>query len=213
MDRQEDLGGRSLAWLKQYRAELVEQRNKLETAGAKKLFACKSEEIKKIDDEIKAFEEMMRDQSKINGLVYARAFRICIDFHGVLTDGKLNMSHDGKTLFESVHVRDTVAIRELIATGYEVYIVTQSSNPIIDKYCEKVGAIKLELRDKSEIPFEYDYAIGDTPADAPMLRKAKHAFCPWDGQDMPCDVKFTQLQTDGGRGVVAEFANKILLAR
>lgn len=144
----------------------------------------------------------------------SKEMRICIDFHGVLTDGKLNMAQDGTTMFESVHTRDTAAIRELVGCGFEVYIVTQSSNRIIDLYCDKVGAVKLELRDKSKIPFDFGYAVGDTPADAPMLRKAsKHAYIPCDAQEMPCDLNLIKLRTPGGKGVIAELADRLLMAR
>lgn len=136
--------------------------------------------------------------------------RIVIDFHGVLTDGKLNMSHDGKVLFESMHVRDTRAIRELIARGHEVYIVTASNSPIIDAYCKKVGCEKIILRDKSQLRFDEFIAIGDDAVDLPMLAKAKAAFCPSDADRSVMQARFvTKLKTEGGKGVIAELVGMI----
>lgn len=129
---------------------------------------------------------------------------ILIDFHGVLTDGKLNMSHDG-VLFESMHVRDTRAIRELIAMGYEVVIVTASTSKIIDAYCNKVGCEKLVIRDKSKVPYTDFIAIGDDVIDLPMLQKAKRAFCPFDADwAVRNSGGIETLKTDGGKGCIAE---------
>lgn len=139
--------------------------------------------------------------------------KILIDFHGVLTDGKLNITHDGQTMFESVNVRDIRAIRELIAYGNEVYIITASSSPIIDAYCRKVGCEKMVLRDKSQVPFDEPFvAIGDDAWDIPMLRKTETAFCPSDAiRDIGCHV--TRLRSKGGEGVIDEFLNTVFKAK
>lgn len=138
--------------------------------------------------------------------------KILIDFHGVLTDGKLNITHDGKTMFESVNVRDIRAIRELIAYGNEVYIVTASSSAIIDAYCKKVGCEKLVLRDKSKLPFKGPYiAVGDDVWDWAMMRGADQCFCPSDAylnkHSHICHLE--PLKTKGGEGVIAELIQKI----
>lgn len=134
---------------------------------------------------------------------------ILIDFHGVLTDGKLNMSHDG-VLFESMHVRDTRAIRELIALGYEVVIVTASTSKIIDAYCEKVGCRKVVLRDKSQINCHDFIAVGDDVIDIPMMSRAIKAYCPSDADETVLQCKFVKvLDAKGGQGVIAELVREI----
>src|SRR5690554_5923489 len=131
--------------------------------------------------------------------------KICIDFHGVLTDGKLNIAHDGKTFFESCHTRDVRAIRELVARGWEVYIVTASGNPIVEEFCKKVGAELVKARNKADLPFSYDVAIGDDAWDIPMLEKANAAFCPADADPVVLKMKgITVVGVRGGHGVVAE---------
>lgn len=129
---------------------------------------------------------------------------ILIDFHGTLTNGVLNIGHDG-TMFESVCVRDIRAIRELIAYGYEVYIVTQSSSKIIDAYCKKVGCEKYVVRDKSQIEFENYIAIGDDVPDVPMLRKAVVAYAPKNCHQSVRDVPGIKIcNNKGGDGIIDE---------
>lgn len=138
------------------------------------------------------------------------ASTICIDFHGVLTDGKLNITHDGKTFFESCHTRDVRAIRELVARGWEVYIVTASSNPIVDAFCRKVGVTQIHARDKSELGLKDYIAVGDDAWDIPMLKNAKEAYCPSDADQVVISQPYVKvLGARGGKGVIAELVRKI----
>lgn len=132
--------------------------------------------------------------------------KICIDFHGVLTNGKINISSDGKTQYEAVHVKDVAAIRELIALGYEVYIVTASSSPIIDAYCKKVGCVKIQNRTKKDLfPKDSYLAIGDSVFDYEFLLDARFAFCPADSDKVILDnSEIVTLNNKGGDGCVAE---------
>lgn len=53
---------------------------------------------------------------------------ILIDFDGCLTTGKLTITSDGKELpKKEVHTNGLGAIRELVAKGYHVVIVTASN--------------------------------------------------------------------------------------
>lgn len=148
------------------------------------------------------------DLSKINVIVS--------DCDGVLTDGRLNIDHTGEKMFKSFHSKDVRAIRELVAQGFEFYIVTADDWPGGKEFAEKVGAIFVYLRDKSKVrehigdrPF---LAIGDDVWDVPMLKIAEVAFIPSDGH------AFSELQVPGhkrlpvagGRGVIAELLNWIL---
>jgi 3-deoxy-D-manno-octulosonate 8-phosphate phosphatase KdsC-like HAD superfamily phosphatase len=136
---------------------------------------------------------------------------ILIDFHGVLTDGKLNITHDGKTFFESCHTRDVRAIRELIARGWEVYIVTASSNPIVEAFCKKVGALIIHARDKSDLGMNDYIAIGDDAWDIPMLKNAKEAYCPCDADtEVLCLPGINILGVKGGHGLIASLVRRLL---
>lgn len=115
-------------------------------------------------------------------------------------------------MFESCCVRDIRAIREFIANGWEVYIVTQSSSKIIETFANKVGCEVIVARDKSTvIPAGPFTMVGDDVADIPLLAAAERAFCPWDAETevlMKCDVK--RLKSKGGHGVIAELARLLL---
>lgn len=128
----------------------------------------------------------------------------CVDVDGVLTDGKIWVTHKGE-ISKGFNSRDLAAIRELIANGHQVHIVTASSWPGAESYINKSGAEFHVLRNKEEIPFRYDVAIGDSAWDIPMLKKARFMFCPADAQT---EVRFIKdinvLQTKGGNGVMAE---------
>jgi len=137
---------------------------------------------------------------------------VCIDFHGVLTNGKINVAANGATHYECVHVKDISAMRELAARGYEVYVVTSSNSPIIDAFCKKVGCVKIESRIKDGVMKGRKYiAIGDSSFDYQFLLEAELAFCPADAEDLLLnDSKIKTLQTRGGEGCVYEILRLIL---
>lgn len=143
---------------------------------------------------------------------------ILIDFHGVLTDGKQTISHDGKYMFDHVHVRDIRAIRELVARGFLVIIVTACASPIVASFAERVGAELVVARDKSGIVYSPPVgrrtsdvvAIGDDSWDVAMLETADRAFCPADADPSVKAIQGIEiLETEGGRGVIAEVLRKL----
>lgn len=138
---------------------------------------------------------------------------LILDFDGVLTDGKINMASDGKTLFKSMHVRDTMAIRELVARGWVVMVVTASECDIIYEYCRKLGIVRMIARDKGGLvsllekekgAFKF-HAVGDSSLDLPLFAKAERSFCPADASHIAkAHPGIHILQTEGGKGVVEE---------
>lgn len=133
---------------------------------------------------------------------------IVCDCDGVLTDGKLNIDHTGTKMFKSFHTKDVRAIREFIANGYEFYIVS-ADDWGAKTFAEKVGAVFIELRDKSKVrdyipgPF---ICVGDDVWDIAMMKLAQRAY-------RPADSKLTgwaPMITAGGHGVIAELANILL---
>lgn len=137
---------------------------------------------------------------------------LCIDFHGVLTNGRLQIASDGHTSYETVHVKDIAAIRELIARGWEVYIVTSSKSPIIDVYCNKVGCVKIQDRLKRSVFIGRPYiAVGDSAFDVGMLENAVTAYCPADAEDVVRSIPgINVLASSGGEGCIAEILNKFV---
>lgn len=132
---------------------------------------------------------------------------VLIDFHGVLTDGRQTITHDGKYFFDHVHTRDVRAIRELVARGFYVAIVTASSSTIISHFAGRLKIDVIVARDKSKVisQFEHYAAVGDDAWDVKMLAKADQAFCPSDAdQSLKILPNVHILGTEGGRGVIAE---------
>ena len=132
---------------------------------------------------------------------------ILIDCDGVLTDGTLNINHDGSKVFKSFSSRDVRAIRELVSMGYDVVIVSADDWPGGRCYADKVGAFFEVHRDKSEVAKKYHnyIAVGDDAWDVAMLKGATLAFAPNDCDPSVLAVpRIVQLKTCGGRGVIAE---------
>lgn len=136
--------------------------------------------------------------------------RLYIDCDGVLTDGRLTIDHRGEKLFKSFHTRDVRAIRELVANGIEVTIVSADDWQGLEHFASKVGADTRFERDKGKLPEPY-IAIGDDAWDVGMLKRASRAYCP---ADADLSVRMLPgirvLATLGGQGVIAELARDLL---
>lgn len=134
---------------------------------------------------------------------------IVCDLDGVLTDGKQYITSDGSKMFKAFHSRDIAAIRELIFNGWRFVIVTADDDESGKHFADKVGAEFLVLRDKSQIPFLYQVAIGDSAWDIPMLEKAKFAFYPADGDYLVMPDNAKDLGRKGGEGVMSSVVWKM----
>lgn len=142
------------------------------------------------------------------------ASTILIDIDGTLTDGKVYFTQTGERI-KGFHVKDIRAIRELIAHGFEVICLTQSSWPGMKAWCKRTGAIVQTHRDKwawvsKNITGKY-IAVGDDTPDMETLRFAEMAFCPLDADDKVKQVENIHvLPVKGGEGVVAELIKIII---
>lgn len=129
---------------------------------------------------------------------------ICCDIDGCLTDGKIWVNHQGE-IIKSFNNKDLGAIKELIAMGFQVHLVTASSWPGAEQYLKRSGAELHVIRNKESIPFDYQIAIGDSAWDIPMMVKAKYVFCPADASlEVKCLDGMYHLETKGGHGIMLE---------
>jgi 3-deoxy-D-manno-octulosonate 8-phosphate phosphatase (KDO 8-P phosphatase) len=130
---------------------------------------------------------------------------IVFDVDGVLTDGKFTIDSHGDRS-KSFHTRDVRALKELVARGYEVYLITASSWSGLESFAEKTGTIIKVLRDKSEFnPSESFICVVDDSWDFALIEKAVKAFCPADAYwAVKAAHKTEQLQSKGGEGVACE---------
>ncbi len=135
---------------------------------------------------------------------------IYCDIDGVLTDGKIWISQTGE-ISKGFNTRDIRAIRELIANGYEVNLVTASSWPGIHSFIEKTGAYVIVEREKAKIETKGCIVVADDAWDLAMVRKAKKAYAPKN-----CDIcvkavpGIKVLKTKGGQGVIAELLTELV---
>lgn len=136
---------------------------------------------------------------------------ILIDCDGVLTDGTLTIDHRGEKVFKKFHTRDVRAIRELVAHGFEVVIVTADDWPGIFHYAEKVGAVVEVTKEKGKLKYENYIAIGDDTWDVQMLQNAKIAFCPCDADRSVKNIKGIHvIDCKGGSGMISKIVGSLV---
>lgn len=138
-----------------------------------------------------------------------------IDCDGVLTNGKLYIDHTGEKMFKAFNSRDIRAIRELVANGIRVVILSADDSPINISFAKNTGAEFYCRRDKSDIDDLRDgkpyMAVGDDVWDMSLLKSAFRAFAPSD-----CDIKIANMKdveiltSRGGHGVIAELVPTII---
>lgn len=136
---------------------------------------------------------------------------LLIDCDGVLTDNKINIAQDGTTVFKSFNSYDISPIREFIARGIRVIIVTASSNEIVKHFSNKVGCELIVARNKEEVNTENfgRFAfIGNDVWDTGLLNKANLRFVPSDSPVL-FNFEFSRLNTKGGDGVMVEVFKKL----
>jgi 3-deoxy-D-manno-octulosonate 8-phosphate phosphatase (KDO 8-P phosphatase) len=133
---------------------------------------------------------------------------IVCDCDGVLTDGKLNIGHDGEKVFKSFHSKDVRAIREIIANGFRFVIATADDGKINASFANKVGAEIVAIRNKAgiceAIKTRNFWAIGDDTWDLPMLKLAPRNFCPSNADPVILSYPGIRKLGPGGSGVIAD---------
>lgn len=139
---------------------------------------------------------------------------ILIDVDGVLTDNKVYFTDSGERS-KGFNSKDIRAIRELIANGFEVIALTQSSWPGMVHWAKRTGARVESHRDKwawvSKHVTDPYIAVGDDTPDYETLRFAELAFCPKDADDsLKSFSKIRVLPSKGGEGCIADIV-KILI--
>ncbi len=137
---------------------------------------------------------------------------LLLDVDGVLTDGKQTVSSRGER-FKTFHTRDNRAIREFIAHGWEVHLVTTSTWSGLQHYANNLGVeihtgiTKDTATIQSIVHGKWYDAVGDDVFDIEMLLGANKAWCPRDADRRLLELTGVgMLDTSGGNGVIAELA-------
>ena len=147
---------------------------------------------------------------------------VCLDVDGVLTDGAMYWTPEGR-IFKKFHTRDVTAVKRLQQAGIKVAAITSADCPItrsrlldmkVDytwEICEdKWRAIQEIAGELCEMDTETVAFAGDDDMDREALSKVGSAFVPKDGLN---GLPGYRCVTKGGEGVLSEIAELILKAR
>lgn len=146
------------------------------------------------------------------------------DIDGVFTDGRIWMGSDGVE-YKAFSVRDGVGIKQLLAAGIEVAIISGRASTAVDRRmaelgvrrvvqgCDnKAGALADILRDTGVDASQAAYLGDDTP-DLPAMRLVGLPGAVADAHpDVRAAVTWVSTQP-GGFGAVREFCEMLLGAR
>lgn len=149
---------------------------------------------------------------------------VAMDVDGVLTDGRLTFSEQGREI-KSFHVHDGYGIKQLIANGIEVAIITGRESSIVSQRANELGINHViqgsldkakslrDLLEQLKIPSANAVFIGDDMPDLPAMQLAGLGISV---NNAIADVKqaFPVTTTrSGGEGAVREFCDLLLTVK
>ena len=153
-------------------------------------------------------------------LNYQNVKLLALDVDGVLTDGSISYTDDGKEI-KTFNCKDGQGIAMLTKLGIKVAIITARTSPIVQKRANDLGIQyvfqgaknkleKLEyLKTTLGITNDEIAYMGDDLPDIPILNIVGIKACPNDAVDEVkriCNFKAT---VNGGRGAVRELTDLI----
>lgn len=143
------------------------------------------------------------------------------DVDGVLTDNLVFLSEEGHQI-RQMNIRDGYAIKQALAKGYTVTIITGGNSDGVRKRLSKLGVSNIHsgIEDKitlfNEIIEKYDWMIeevlylGDDIPDLEVMRAAGVACCPEDAVQQVQDISDYISPLKGGKGCVRDIIEKVL---
>ena len=155
----------------------------------------------------------------------ARGLRLLsFDVDGVLTDGRITYSDDGREI-KAFNVQDGTAIKMLAAAGIEIAILTGRDSPMVARRAAELGIPHLlqgltdkgpafqTLCDNLGIPLDATAHVGDDLADLVLFELAGFGISVPNGHPTVRARADHITDTPGGEGVARELAELILRAR
>jgi 3-deoxy-D-manno-octulosonate 8-phosphate phosphatase (KDO 8-P phosphatase) len=149
---------------------------------------------------------------------------LALDVDGVLTDGRLWFGPRGETL-KVFHVRDGHGIREIIAAGIEVVVISGRRSAAVVRRCRELGirrvfqgvddkgAVLERVRRDLDIPAAACACVGDDAPDVPLMRAVGVAFAVADAHASARAAAHRVTRAAGGFGAVREVCDELLAAR
>jgi 3-deoxy-D-manno-octulosonate 8-phosphate phosphatase (KDO 8-P phosphatase) len=162
----------------------------------------------------------------MNGLKeIARGVRLAVfDVDGVFTDGRLWMGSDGVE-YKAFSVRDGIGIKQLLAAGIEVAIISGRASPAVDRRMAELGVTRLvqgcddkakalaTLLTETGIEARQAAFLGDDTPDLPPMRMVGLPAAVADAHPAALAAAAWVSTLPGGRGAVREFCEMLLEGR
>jgi 3-deoxy-D-manno-octulosonate 8-phosphate phosphatase (KDO 8-P phosphatase) len=155
----------------------------------------------------------------------AAAIRLLVlDVDGVLTDGRLYFGARGEAL-KVFHVRDGYGLRELLAAGIKVAVISGRRSAAVTARARELGIRHLiqgasdklqafeRLRKRLQLPASACACIGDDLPDVPLFAAVGLAFAVSDAHPLTRRAAHQVTLLPGGRGAVREVCDQLLAAR
>jgi 3-deoxy-D-manno-octulosonate 8-phosphate phosphatase (KDO 8-P phosphatase) len=154
----------------------------------------------------------------------ARVRLLVLDVDGVLTDGRLYYGARGEAL-KVFHVRDGFGIKQLVASGVAVAVISGRRSNMTRRRCRELGVRFLlqgvgdklaafrRLAARLDVRSEACACVGDDVPDLPVMQAVGIAFAVADAHPQARRAAHVVTSLPGGRGAVREVCDYLLAAR
>ncbi len=154
----------------------------------------------------------------------ARIRLLIFDVDGVLTDGSLYFTEDGKE-YKAFNSRDGHGIKMLLGHGVEIAVITGRTSKIVNHRMNNLGILHVYQGKSDKIPaFEELIAdlgispqdtayVGDDIVDLPVMRRVGLAIAVQDAHPFVKQHAHWQTPKPGGRGAARDVCELILEAK
>ena len=149
---------------------------------------------------------------------------ILSDVDGVLTDGQIIYDSAGNDT-KRFHVRDGLAIKLWMVSGFEFGIITARNSEMVQRRCQELGIERVSqgsarkwedaqaVIESLGITPENVCYIGDDLPDIPVMRRVGLAVAPADAARDARETAAWVLQHGGGQGALRELIERLLRAK
>jgi len=146
---------------------------------------------------------------------------VIFDVDGVLTDGRLYLTEDGKEI-KTFHSRDGHGMKMLQGAGVQIGIITGRTSSIVAHRMAELGVEHVyqgrreklpafnELIAKLGLPAEQVAYVGDDVVDLPVMRRVGLAIATQDAHAFVKQHAHWQTPSCGGRGAARDVCELIM---
>jgi len=154
----------------------------------------------------------------------AAGIRLAVfDVDGVLTDGKLWFTEDGREI-KMFHVHDGLGIKHLLANHIDVAMISARISPAVSRRAAELGIIHIyqgqehklacfqQLCHALKIPSHEVCYTGDDLPDLPVMAQVGLSIAVANAHPQVIERAAWQTQNSGGNGAVREVCDLLLFA-